>query len=119
MKKVMLVDDARSVRTLFGEIIKQSGYEPILLSNAQEALKTISADNKPDLVVTDINMPGMNGIELTIELRKIVKGLPVLVMSTESDKRLIVEGKNAGVTGWLLKPVNHETFVKQLSKFLA
>ncbi|MDH4396321.1 MAG: response regulator [Limnobacter sp.] len=117
-KRVLLVDDARSIRTVFSQIIQSIGHEVTCTENAIEGLKHIVEVGKPDLIITDMNMPGMNGIEFARRIRQVLKGTPILMMSTESDKRLIQEAREAGVTGWMLKPIEHNALVNKLNKFL-
>lgn len=117
-KRVLLVDDARSIRTVFSQIIQSIGHEVICAENAIEGLKHIVEAGKPDLIITDMNMPGMSGIEFARRIRQVLKGTPILMMSTESDKRLIQEAREAGVTGWMLKPIEHNMLVNKLNKFL-
>lgn len=118
MKTVLLLDDARSIRTLFAQLVEKAGHTAVTAENPSEALSLIADGLKPDLILTDINMPGMNGIEFAREVRSKLIGVPILVMSTESDKRLIMEAREAGVTGWLLKPVDHDTFMNKLRMLL-
>lgn len=118
MKQVLLLDDARSIRSVFSQIVERSGYKAVACSNAREGMDWLNQGNKPDLVITDVNMPGMDGLTFSQSVRQLLKGTPILVMTTESDKRLVLRGKEAGITGWLLKPVSHEAFVKKLELFL-
>lgn len=118
MKKVLLLDDARSIRETYAAVVKQAGYEVDMASNAEEAIQKIIADGVPDLIVTDVNMPGISGIEFCKRIRAAAKGVPIIVMSSESDKNMIVDAKKAGISGWMLKPVPPEIFYNKIRSLL-
>lgn len=118
MKTVLLLDDARSIRSVFSEVIRQAGFEAQTASSAEEGLQYIIDHGTPDLIVTDINMPGMNGLEFCKQLRKLNRHIPVLVMSALSDKGLVTQARAVGVDGWMLKPVEPEYFLNKLKSVL-
>ena len=118
MKTVLLVDDARSVRSVYAEVIRQAGFEAQTASSAEEALQYIVDNGTPDLIVTDINLPGISGLEFCKRFRKVAKFTPVLVMSALSDKGLVAEARTVGVQGWMLKPVEPEYFLNKLKSVL-
>jgi CheY-like chemotaxis protein len=117
-KKVLLLDDARSIRIVFKKIIEEAGYVALIASNAQEALQMLHDGSTPDLIVSDLNMPGLNGIQFSKLALEMLPECPILIMSNESDKKLVQEAIAVGVSGWMLKPVDREVFVSKLHKFL-
>lgn len=118
MKTVLLLDDARSIRSVYGEVIRQAGFEAQTASSAEEGLQYIADHGAPDLIVTDINMPGIGGLEFCKRVRHVVRHTPIIVMSALSDKSLVAQAKIAGVQGWMLKPVEPEYFLNKLRAVL-
>ena len=118
MKTVLLIDDARAVRSVYAEVVRQAGFQAQTASSAEEALQYIVDNGTPDLIVTDIKLPGISGLEFCKRFRKVAKHTPVLVMSALSDKGLVAEAKTVGVQGWLLKPVEPEYFLNKLKSVL-
>jgi two-component system, chemotaxis family, chemotaxis protein CheY len=118
MKTVLLLDDARSIRSVYSEVIRQAGFEAVTASSAEEGLQYIVDHGTPDLIITDINMPGMSGMEFCKRVRHVATQTPILVMSVLSDKGLVAEARNLGVQGWMLKPVEPEYFLNKLKSVL-
>lgn len=114
MKTVLLLDDARSIRSVYAEVIRQAGFEAQTASSAEEGLQYIVDHGAPDLIVTDMNMPGINGLEFCKRVRQVARHTPIIVMSSLSDKGLVSEAKTVGIQGWLLKPVEPEYFLNKL-----
>ena len=106
MHSVLLVDDSRSIRQLVSQALRRSRYEVHLAENGEVALN-VARDEDIDLVLTDLNMPVMNGVELTKQLRTLPKhrDTPILLVTTESQLARKQEGKAAGATGWIVKPI--------------
>ena len=114
MKQVMIVDDEMAARTLIGITLERDGFTVIRAKNASEALQLIS-DKHPDLVILDVMMPGMSGIELCkmIRARPEAATLPILMLSARSNMETIVRGMDAGATDYLPKPIyNHDLTAK-------
>lgn len=117
MATILVVDDSASLRNMVTFTLKQQGYEVIEASNGQEAL-TKAKTAKCDVVLTDVNMPIMDGITLCGELRKLpaFKFTPILMLTTESSGDMKQKGKAAGATGWLVKPFNPDTLLSTLKR---
>ena len=118
MKTIHLVDDSATMLMSMEMLLKRAGYDVIKSENAQVAL-TMLQTATPKLIITDLNMPGMNGIELIKEIKKNSKFrfTPILMLTTESQQTKREEAKRAGATGWLVKPVEPDQLiavVKQL-----
>jgi two-component system chemotaxis response regulator CheY len=119
MANILVVDDSASMKKMVTFTLKGAGHSVIEASDGSEAL-TIAQRQSVDLVLSDVNMPNMNGIELCEKLRQIpsYKFTPILMLTTESagDKKL--QGKGAGATGWIVKPFNPDQLVSTVSKVL-
>lgn len=108
MKTILLVDDSATILLSMGAILTKAGYGTEKAASAEEGLTKLKGGLKPDLLITDLNMPGMNGIEFIREVRKLptLKFMPILFLTTESQQSKKDEAKAAGASGWLVKPVN-------------
>ncbi len=102
----MLVDDSTTILLSISSILSKAGYSVEKAPNAEEALKKFNNGTKIDLLITDLNMPGMNGIELIKEVRQLpaCKFMPILFLTTESQQARKAEAKAAGASGWIVKP---------------
>ncbi len=109
MKKILLVDDSSTILMSMEAILKRAGLDVAKAMNGAQALQAIPVF-KPDLMITDLNMPGMDGITLIREAKKLpmMRFKPVLMLTTESQQSKRVEAKTAGACGWLVKPVKPE-----------
>ncbi len=107
MKTIFLVDDSTTMLMSLSEVLKKAGFQVETASNGTDALAQFKGGLKPDLIITDQNMPGLTGIELIRETRKLaaLRFTPILMLTTESQQAKRQEGKAAGATGWLVKPV--------------
>lgn len=116
-KKVMTVDDSRTMRDMVTFTLKSAGYDVVEAADGQQAMTAIAA-NKVDLVITDLNMPVMDGLTLIRKLRAIPahRTLPILMLTTEADDKKKAEGRAAGATGWIVKPFNPEKLVSVVQK---
>lgn len=105
MAKILVVDDSNSIRQVVMTSLKMDGHSPEQAEDGAIALE-MAKKEKFDVVVTDLNMPNMNGLELTAALRALpnYKYIPILLLTTESSMSKKAEGKKAGATGWLVKP---------------
>lgn len=119
MQSVLAVDDSPSIRRLVSHVLDEAGYEVILANDGVEALK-YAADNTVDLVLTDINMPNLDGIGLIKKLRTLphYRFVPLLVLTTESGTDKKMEGKAAGATGWIVKPFDPDQLVATIKKVI-
>ncbi|KAF0189452.1 MAG: two-component system chemotaxis family response regulator [Desulfobulbaceae bacterium] len=118
-KKIMTVDDSASVRQMVSFTLKGAGYEVMEGCDGKDALAKLSA-GKVDMVITDLNMPNMNGIELIKALRAnpAYKFVPIVLLTTESQDTKKQEGKAAGATGWIVKPFKPEQLLSVIKKVL-
>ena len=104
-KKVMTVDDSATVRKVLEQSLQELGYEVVVAVDGQEALEIIQ-EEPVDMLVTDLNMPKMNGIELITAVRNIPgnRFMPIIMLTSESQPELKMAGKSAGASGWVTKP---------------
>lgn len=118
-KKILLVDDSASVRQVAGIALRRAGYETLEASNGKEALE-ILAGNRPNLIISDVNMPVMNGIEFlrAVKQHPTSKFTPVIVLTTESGDDLKQQGREAGAKAWIVKPFQPQTLVDAVSKLI-
>ncbi|WP_290874538.1 response regulator [Aquabacterium sp.] len=112
MKSVLLVDDSSTMLMSLKSTLEISGFKVDTANDGSVALDKIKAGLKPDLIITDINMPKMDGITLIQEARKILRFTPILALTTESQQGKRDEAKKLGATGWLVKPVTGTDLVK-------
>jgi two-component system chemotaxis response regulator CheY len=120
MKKILTVDDSASIRQMVNITLTAAGYSVVEAGNGAEGLKQIAAAAPVSMVVTDLNMPVMDGLTFIRELRKLPagKGLPILFLTTESDAGIKQQAKEAGATGWITKPFQREQLVAVVKKVL-
>lgn len=118
-QKIMTVEDSTSLREMIAFVLKEAGYEVAEAKDGQDALAKLNA-SPVDMVITDLNMPLMNGIELTKSLRstKTYKFVPIVFLTTESQLQKKNAAKEAGATGWIVKPFKPEHLLKVIKKIL-
>jgi two-component system, chemotaxis family, chemotaxis protein CheY len=116
---ILAVDDSASMRQMVRYTLESAGYEVVQAADGVEALDYAKGSGV-DLVLTDVNMPNMDGISLIRELRQLpdYRFTPLLMLTTEAGLEKKQEGKAAGATGWLVKPFNPEQLVATLRKVL-
>lgn len=117
---VLVVDDSKTMRDMVTFTLTGAGYQVVQAGDGKEAVGKLSNGSKPALVVTDLNMPEMDGLALIKEIRKMpaLKFTPILMLTTESSDEKKSAGKAAGATGWIVKPFNPEQFLKIVKKVL-
>lgn len=119
MASILAVDDSESMRQMVSFALKNAGHSVVEAVDGQDALAQAKT-NKVNLVITDVNMPRMDGISLIRELRNLpdYKFTPILMLTTESTAEKKQQGKEAGATGWLVKPFNPEQLISTINKVL-
>ena len=119
MAKILVVDDSPSIRALVGDALEEMGHVAIPAKDAYEALARVD-ERVIDAVVTDYHMPGMNGVELIVKLRKLArfKSKPILVLSTEINPAVKQAAREAGATGFGNKPLDKERFVAMITRLV-
>jgi two-component system, chemotaxis family, chemotaxis protein CheY len=118
-KTLLIVDDSASMRQLVSFTLKDAGYEVIAANNGKDALTKLGGA-KIEMVITDLNMPEMDGIEFIRQMRGKpgYKFLPIVMLTTESQESKKLAGKQAGASGWLVKPFQPPQLLDLVKKFL-
>jgi two-component system chemotaxis response regulator CheY len=119
MTKILVVDDSNSIRDMVSFTLKSAGYTTVEAKDGQEGLSAAQRSGF-DLVISDVNMPNMDGIELCQSLRRLpaFKFIPILMLTTESSTDMKMRGKAAGATGWLVKPFNPEKLLATIKRVI-
>jgi len=117
-KTIMTVDDSASIRQMVGFTLKKEGYSVIEAVDGKDALTKLKG--AIHMVITDLNMPNMDGIELirNIRAQAAYKFIPIIMLTTESQAGKKQEGKTAGATGWIVKPFKPEQLIAVVQKVL-
>ncbi len=120
MARILAVDDSAAMRQMVGITLTGAGHEVLQAADGREALQ-IAERERFDLVITDVNMPVMDGLTLVRHLRNMpsYRGVPLLVLTTEATTEKKLEGKAAGATGWLVKPFNPDRLLATVAKVLS
>jgi two-component system chemotaxis response regulator CheY len=119
-KKVLIVDDSRTVRQQLGIVLTEAGYEVVEASDGLDGAEKIAASNDLAMVICDVNMPRMNGIEMLTFLKQDPKhaNLLVLMLTTEGQPALIARAKAAGARGWIVKPFKPDLLLGTVRKLV-
>jgi two-component system chemotaxis response regulator CheY len=119
MQSILAVDDSASMRQMVAFTLKGAGYNVIEAADGQEAFEKARAQ-RIDLVLTDQNMPRMDGITLVQHLRRLdgFAGTPMLILTTESSAEMKAKGRAAGATGWLVKPFDPAKLLDVIKKVI-
>jgi two-component system chemotaxis response regulator CheY len=118
-KRILAVDDSATMRQLVRITLTRAGYEVVEAEDGAKGLQKATAEAF-DMVLSDINMPIMSGLDLLRNLRKLTqyKFTPIVLVTTESQLQKKAEGKAAGATGWIVKPFEPEQLLAVISKVL-
>ena len=118
-KRIMTVDDSASVRQMVSFTLKDAGYEVVEAADGRDALAKVNGGSV-HMVITDLNMPNLDGIGLIKELRAKpgFKFIPIVMLTTESQDSKKQEGKSAGATGWIVKPFKSDQLLAVVKKVL-
>ncbi|MGF1454286.1 MAG: response regulator [Alphaproteobacteria bacterium] len=116
-RKILAVDDSRTMRDMVAFTLKGAGFDVVEAEDGVDALSKVPG-NAFDLIITDVNMPNMDGITLIRKLREedACKGTPILILTTESEETKRQEGRSAGATGWIVKPFDPDKLLQVVSK---
>ena len=116
-RKVLAVDDSRTMRDMVSFTLREAGFAVVEAEDGLAAIEALKTETV-DLVITDVNMPRMDGLTFLKEFRAdpAKKGVPVLILTTESDDSLRQKGRAAGATGWIVKPFEPEKLLQVVNK---
>ena len=120
MKYIIVIDDSSTIRMSVSFALKDLGFRIEQAQNGSEALEKIMEIKESDgdivLYITDVNMPVMDGITFVREIRKTDKFTPILILTTESENNMIQAGKEAGASGWIIKPFKADQLLAAVQK---
>ena len=119
-KVILTVDDSASVRQMVSFVLKQNGYEVVEAVDGRDALQKLTGGLKVDMIITDLNMPNLDGIGMIKGARMVAacKFIPIVMLTTESQDSRKQEGKLAGASGWIVKPFKPEQLIAVVKKVL-
>ncbi|TDP81278.1 two-component system chemotaxis response regulator CheY [Aquabacterium commune] len=116
MKTVLLVDDSATMLMSMKAGLEISGYRVAVAHDGEQAMSLLQGGLKPDLIITDIHMPKMDGIEFIRQARKTLRFTPILALTTEGQQARRDQARQLGATGWMLKPVRGGELLKVISQ---
>jgi two-component system chemotaxis response regulator CheY len=116
-KKIITVDDAMTMRRMVSFTLQEAGHQVLEAADGVAALNLLR-NERVDLVISDVNMPNMDGITLTRRLRELnhFKTIPIILLTTESAPEVKAQGRAAGATGWMVKPFKPEQLLALVQK---
>jgi two-component system chemotaxis response regulator CheY len=117
MPRILAVDDSEPMRQMVEQTLRSGGHETVLAVDGSDALTRFRAEQF-DLIITDINMPVMDGYALTRAIREINQKIPILALTTEGEHAKRVSGQQAGVDGWIVKPFKPAQFLAIVKQIL-
>ena len=118
MKRVLVVDDSSTVRQQVGNALKEAGFETVEAIDGVDGAAKIDKDRTIALVICDVNMPRLNGLDMLEKIKRDPKNaaLPVIMLTTEGQPELIDRAKKHGAKGWIIKPFKAELLVAAVTK---
>lgn len=121
MERILLVDDSATILMSMGDILERAGFQVDKAHDGEQALARLRDGNKPCLIITDLNMPKMGGLKLIEQIRRLpaFRFTPILVLTTKSERAMRHQGRDAGATGWLLKPISGTQLLEVIREVVA
>ena len=120
MAKILIVDDSTTIRQQLRIFLSENGHETVEAADGKAGLEAAKGASDIALMIVDVNMPVMNGIEMVTEIRKLAEHekTPIFMLTTESGSDIASEGRKAGVTAWIVKPFKPVILIKGIQKVL-
>jgi two-component system, chemotaxis family, chemotaxis protein CheY len=120
MAQILVVDDSATVRNEVGSFLKQQGLDVQVAVDGKDGLDKLRADPAVKLIISDVNMPNMDGLTMVEKVRNELgnKTVNIIMLTTESDPRMKDRGKAAGVKGWIVKPFKGDAVVGSIKKLI-
>ena len=117
-KKVMIVDDSRTIRQQVRFTLTKGGYEVLEAEDGADGFEKLKANPDVAMVISDVNMPNMNGLEMVEKIKGegTISGIPIIMLTTEGAADLIDRARKAGAKGWLVKPFKPEKLIEAVGK---
>jgi two-component system chemotaxis response regulator CheY len=122
MSKIIIVDDSATMRQQVRQALSSGGFELVEAVDGQDGLEKVNADKDIRVMILDVNMPRMNGLELAEALKangRIGAGLAIVMLTTEGHTDLVQRAKNAGAKGWIVKPFKPDLLLSAVKKLAA
>jgi len=118
-RTILVVDDSLSIRNLLQVVLQDAGYQVLLAEDGKDAIKYLDQEGIR-LLITDLHMPVMNGLELIKHVRQTdrYRYLPILFLTTETKGEIKMEAKKAGATGWITKPFSNEKLLQIINRVM-
>mgnify|MGYP006300977235 CR=1 FL=1 len=119
-KTILIADDSESIRVVVGLALREAGFDVIVAKDGQDALNLLKENEHVSLIISDLNMPILDGILFLKEVRKLekFKFLPFLILTTESQETKKMEAKSSGATGWIIKPFVKDKLIAVVNKVI-
>jgi two-component system chemotaxis response regulator CheY len=118
MTTIFIVDDSATMVMSLRATLEIAGFKVESAVDGEQALAKVKSGLKPDLIITDINMPRMDGLELIRQVRKLLRFTPILTLTTESQREKRDQAKQLGASGWMVKPIGGADLVKTIRQVL-
>lgn len=115
-KKVMIVDDSRTIRQQVSFTLSKGGYDVVEAEDGVQGIQKLSENPDLSMIITDVNMPNMNGIEMVEKMTGTGTTVPIIMLTTEGAADLIDKAKAAGAKGWLVKPFKPDQLIAAVGK---
>lgn len=117
-KKILFLDDTATIRQIITFALQKNGYEVVSGVDGVEGVEGVAKakEQQFDMIITDLNMPNMNGFEMVEEVKKLAnyQRIPILMLTTETSKEFLIRGKNLGITAWCAKPIKPDELVNTI-----
>ncbi|RYZ57128.1 MAG: response regulator [Proteobacteria bacterium] len=115
-KKIMIVDDSKTIRQQVRFTLTKGGYDVVEAEDGADGIVKLSENSDIAMIISDVNMPNMNGLEMVEKMKASGSTVPVIMLTTEGAADLIQRAKAAGAKGWLVKPFQPEQLVAAVTK---
>lgn len=121
MAKIIIIDDSLSVRNHLGEVLRKAGHTVVEAVDGNDGLAKITGTDGIDLVISDYNMPGYDGVSMLVRAKEKLGEwkFPIFMLTTETSDKLKAAGKQVGVIAWIIKPFVEEKLMQAITKVLA
>ncbi|MDH5612299.1 MAG: response regulator [Gammaproteobacteria bacterium] len=119
-KTILIVDDTRSILAVMKTVLKVAGYNTLTASDGVEGMAILNSGQQVDLIITDLNMPNMDGIEFIWEIRKLEDHAytPICMLTTENEQERLEEGETVSTDAWITKPIQPNRVLNIVNKIL-
>jgi two-component system chemotaxis response regulator CheY len=119
-KTILVVDDSKAILSIIRTVLDVAGYEVLTAADGVEGMALLNSGKQVDIIVTDLNMPNMDGIEFIWEIRKLPNHVftPICMLTTESEQSKLVEGESISIDAWIKKPIQPVHVLNIVSKIV-